>query len=68
MDTWFFFQNKAGRWCWKHTAVDGVTHKGRSFTSRTDCVADAMRHAYLSLASRRVTVFTPPLLQRLFKL
>jgi hypothetical protein len=49
MDTWQFFQNDHGDWCWKHTAENGFTVDSEiCFPSRTDCIADAMRHGYLA--------------------
>lgn len=52
MDTWQFYQNEAGLWCWKHTASGGVSIEGEHcFESRTDCIANAMRHGYLARTS-----------------
>jgi uncharacterized protein YegP (UPF0339 family) len=52
MDTWQFYLNKAGLWCWKHTASNGISaHSEQCFESRTDCIANAMRHGYLSRTS-----------------
>ena len=49
MDTWQFYQNDGGEWCWKHTAATGITtHSERCYESRTDCIADAMRNGYLA--------------------
>lgn len=49
MDTWQFYQNDAGEWCWKHVAATGVTTQGEHcYMSRTDCIADAMRNGYLA--------------------
>jgi hypothetical protein len=54
LDTWQFYQNEAGLWCWKHTASSGISTEGeRCFESRTDCIANAMRHGYLSCPSLR---------------
>ena len=54
MDTWQFYQNENGAWCWKHVAGDGFVEKSEScFHSRTDCIADAMRHGYLAQGSPR---------------
>lgn len=53
MDTWQFFQNDKGEWCWKHVAEDGFTLEGKKcFMSRTDCIADAMRNGYLARTAR----------------
>jgi hypothetical protein len=49
MDTWQFFQNDVGLWCWKHVDPEGVLSENeKCFASRTDCIADAMKHGYLS--------------------
>jgi hypothetical protein len=49
MDTWQFYQNDAGLWCWKHTAQTGISEESRlCFESRTDCIANAMSHGYLA--------------------
>ena len=49
MDTWQFYQNESGEWCWKHVAVSGIaSHSDTCFTSRTDCIADAMANGYLA--------------------
>jgi hypothetical protein len=54
MDTWQFFQNDAGLWCWKRIDPEGVlSENGRCFDSRTDCIVDAMKHGYLSEHARR---------------
>jgi len=52
MDTWQFYQNDRGEWCWKHIAHDGGTlASDECFPSRTDCIADAMCHGYLARTS-----------------
>ena len=52
MDTWQFFQNENGEWCWKHVGDDGnAMDSNKCFASRTDCIADAMRHGYLARTS-----------------
>ena len=49
MDTWQFYQNESGEWCWKHVAIGGiVSYSDACFTSRTDCIADAMGNGYLA--------------------
>ena len=49
MDTWQFYQNDKGEWCWKHVAQNGfMVESEMCFDSRTDCIADAMRHGYLA--------------------
>jgi hypothetical protein len=50
MDNWRFFQDALGLWLWQHSTSDGVVSPcSQSFRSRTDCIADAMRHGYLAL-------------------
>ena len=52
MDTWQFYQNENGLWCWKHTASSGIsTESQQCFESRTDCIANAMSHGYLARTS-----------------
>src|SRR5581483_9681796 len=54
MDTWQFYQNDSGEWCWKHVAENGFTVASDvCFKSRTDCIADAMRHGYLARTAYR---------------
>jgi uncharacterized protein YegP (UPF0339 family) len=49
MDTWQFYQNDRGDWCWKHVAENGPTVESTTcYASRTDCIADAMRNGYLA--------------------
>lgn len=49
MDTWQFYLNDKAQWCWKHVAPNGFMLESETcFASRTDCIADAMRHGYLS--------------------
>ena len=45
---WVFFRNSAGQWCWECRAQFRVL-KGsrRSFNTRRDCVADAMRYGFV---------------------
>jgi hypothetical protein len=50
MDNWRFSQDAFGLWGWQHTTPEGVLNpSSQSFRSRTDCIADAMRHGYLAL-------------------
>jgi hypothetical protein len=64
MDTWQFYQNEEGLWCWKHTASGGAAMQSEHcFESRTDCIANAMRHGYLARA-----VYTAPAAERRFAL
>ena len=52
MDSWQFFRNEQCEWCWKHIAQNGFTLESDDcFDSRTDCIADAMRHGYLASTS-----------------
>jgi hypothetical protein len=63
MDTWQFFQNEGGLWCWKHTGPSGAsTQSERCFESRTDCIANAMLHGYLA----RAALHLAPAAQRRF--
>ena len=51
MDNWQFVQDALGYWGWQHTAGDGrLTLSPQRYASRTDCIADAMRHGYLALS------------------
>ena len=53
-DIWNFYQDDARLWCWTHTdeaEVRTVNKKG--FISRTDCIADAMKHGYLERPATR---------------
>ena len=63
MDTWQFYQNDSGEWCWKHVTQNGFTLESKTcFGSRTDCIADAMRHGYLArsvVASRHASAEAP---------
>jgi len=49
MGFWDFHQTEDGHWQWRY-ANDGraVCLYGERFRSRNDCIADAMRHGYLS--------------------
>lgn len=60
MDNWRFFQDALGLWAWQHTAPDGVVRvSAQARSSRTDCIADAMRHGYLAFDERTETAKTP---------
>jgi hypothetical protein len=53
-DRWQFIEDGAGRWLWRHTAPDGTVRAGvHPYSSRTDCIVDAMRHGYLALDEAR---------------
>jgi hypothetical protein len=47
MEQWEFRKDEAGRWSWRSVrdALRGASD--RTFVSRTDCIADAMRNGYL---------------------
>jgi hypothetical protein len=61
MDNWRFFQDALSLWAWQHTAPDGVVRmSAQSFSSRTDCIADAMRHGYLAFDERTETAAPAP--------
>lgn len=60
MDNWRFFQDALGLWAWQHTAVNGAVKVcAQAFSSRTDCIADAMRHGYLAFDDRTETSAAP---------
>lgn len=50
MDAWEFFEDDAGHWRWRHIGrvLQPGSESARGFVSRNDCIADAMRHGYLS--------------------
>ena len=61
MDKWRFLQNPLGLWAWEHTAANGdVKVSAKAFSSRTDCIADAMRNGYLAFDDRAVPVAPAP--------
>ena len=61
MEKWYFYQNDVGLWCWRRTDPNGVVAEGaKCFESRTDCIADAMRHGYLACDSARSASHTRP--------
>ena len=56
MDNWRFLQDPLGLWAWEHTAANGaVKASAKAFSSRTDCIADAMRNGYLAFDDRSQT-------------
>jgi hypothetical protein len=60
MDNWRFFQDASGLWAWQHTASEGVISAcSQHFSSRTDCIVDAMRNGYLALKDRTDTMPAP---------
>jgi hypothetical protein len=61
MDNWRFFQDALSLWAWQHTAPDGAVRvSAHSFSSRTDCIADAMRHGYLAFDEGTQTAAPAP--------
>ena len=45
---WEFLQDAARHWYWRFLKRDSQKERSaRAFTSRTDCIADAMDHGYL---------------------
>jgi hypothetical protein len=50
MELWRFLQHRNASWCWTQTDNAGRTirQSERQFFSRVDCIADAVRHGYLS--------------------
>jgi hypothetical protein len=50
MDKWCFVQDAVGLWGWQYTpSLSRTEFSGQRFSSRTDCIADAMRHGYLAI-------------------
>jgi hypothetical protein len=46
---WDFVQDEDGKWFWRCYREDGTYSRSeRTFDSRVDCIADAMRHGYLA--------------------
>jgi uncharacterized protein YegP (UPF0339 family) len=47
MHNWEFLQNASGRWFWRQTNANG-THaiSSRDFSSRAECMADAITGVY----------------------
>jgi len=61
MDNWRFVQDALGLWAWQHTAANGAVRVcARAYSSRTDCIADAMRHGYLAFDDRTETAAAAP--------
>lgn len=45
---WEFLQDRGLRWYWRRLKRDNQADKSAgAFSSRTDCIADAMSHGYL---------------------
>jgi hypothetical protein len=53
MEAWQFVQNRSRLWCWARLDHQGrvLVEGAQGFASRTDCIADAMRHGYLTQSS-----------------
>jgi hypothetical protein len=47
MEQWEFTKDGAGRWSWRSVRDASRGASDRTFVSRTDCIADAMRNGYL---------------------
>jgi hypothetical protein len=45
---WEFLQDQDGRWYWRCISEATSSESDLRFESRTDCIADAMRHGYLA--------------------
>jgi hypothetical protein len=45
---WEFLQDEQGKWYWRCISEPISAESDLRFESRTDCIADAMRHGYLS--------------------
>jgi hypothetical protein len=49
VERWDFLADREGQWHWYFERADLTRGESRdSFHSRTDCIADAMRHGYLA--------------------
>jgi hypothetical protein len=49
LEQWDFFADRQGDWRWRSHRHDGACAESKAaFESRTDCIADAMRHGYLA--------------------
>ena len=49
----FRYDHDDGRWYWCCFEDASITASPQSFASRTDCIADAIRHGYLALDPHR---------------
>ena len=49
MEQWEFTLDETGRWSWRGVDDAADRTSETTFASRTDCIADAMRHGYLDL-------------------
>jgi hypothetical protein len=46
---WVFFRNLSGQWCWECRANHrALKESRRAFSTRRDCVADAMRYGFVA--------------------
>lgn len=50
MEQWEFKSEHGGGWVWRRVGGAADCTSDRKFDSRTDCIADAMRHGYLESA------------------
>jgi hypothetical protein len=50
MGAWDFYQDRVGKWRWRHTELrsQAVSHGVSGYWTRNDCIADAIRHGYLT--------------------
>lgn len=63
---WVFSRNSAGQWYWECRAQFHVLKQSRrSFNTRRDCVADAMRYGFVAgpLASIEPVITSPRALE-----
>jgi uncharacterized protein YegP (UPF0339 family) len=67
MGAWDFYQDRVGKWRWRYAAAQApaIKHSHVGYWSRNDCIADAMRHGYLTegalYAAGRASVDRHPL-------
>lgn len=50
MGAWDFYQDRVGKWRWRHTELQSqaVLHGKAGYWTRNDCIADAIRCGYLT--------------------
>jgi hypothetical protein len=48
-ESWDFYQDLQGLWRWLGVLHAGIRRSRTGFGSRSDCIADAMRHGYLTM-------------------
>ena len=49
MEQWDFEDDGDGRWFWRYFSPEEMRESVQDFSTRTDCIADAMGHGYLAL-------------------